>query len=71
MDLDDVARKVKEVSITTMFDAFIPGDDPPEEILAEAYFMTVFEISAKRKRSANAPSRLKGHITDDIVGGFI
>ncbi|RPD54402.1 hypothetical protein L226DRAFT_616716 [Lentinus tigrinus ALCF2SS1-7] len=57
MDLDDIAKNIKEVSLKTMFDVFMPCDhpDPPQETLDTAYYVADSELgttgSGKRKHS--------------------
>ncbi|KAI0701127.1 hypothetical protein C8T65DRAFT_656794 [Cerioporus squamosus] len=77
MDLDGIARKIKEVSLQAMFNVCIPGDDPPEEILERAYYRKevatakprIGTRSVKRKRAGidwYKPPPRKGKFTDEI-----
>ncbi|RPD53029.1 hypothetical protein L226DRAFT_494022 [Lentinus tigrinus ALCF2SS1-7] len=57
MDLDGIANNIKEVSLKTMFDVFMPCDhpDPPQETLDMAYYVADSELGtsggSKRKHS--------------------
>ncbi|RPD73043.1 hypothetical protein L226DRAFT_572498, partial [Lentinus tigrinus ALCF2SS1-7] len=61
MELDDIAKNIKEVSLAAMFRFCIPGDDPPADVLARAHCTTVGaaegELGSSTAGSSRKPTR--------------